>query len=464
MEENYLETLQDFCKVLKLLDKQSQRDQSQLDCVKKLRQILSNPSPPINEVIQTDVVSYLVGFLKCQDPLLLYESAWALTNLVSGTDTNPTNIVVESGAIPSLVALLQFENKKIRDQAVWALSNISANTVTQRDLILESGALPPIITLVRSVLHYPQQLDLLQLGVWTLSNLCRSKPSPDFGLIYPVFSCFSDVLEGSVDPDVIGNICWTLSDLTSTHLGRNALISTSCLPRLVETMHMPLPIYMHSFKIFGNLVSGSDAQTAAVLTTDFLQIASGHLSRSPANNLLKEICYTLSNISITSVDEVWNYNFIKTFFSYLDVKFLTIGVKTELMHALLNTIEKSNKFQIQTIVYTYNAIQRLSNILDMETDALIVDLTLSIINIILKKKTEYADLMEKNGGFDTIEDIISKGGEHSAKATRIRFRHFQTVMARRDLWKVLDGYHNELLPTVIIDLIVGFTYPSLVNP
>ena len=227
---------------------------------------------------------------------------------------------------------------------------------------------------------------------------------------------------------------------------------------------MPLPIYMHSFKIFGNLVSGSDAQTAAVLTTDFLQIASEHLSRSPANNLLKEICYTLSNISITSVDEVWNYNFIKTFFSYLDVKFLTIDVKTELMHALLNTIEKSNKFQIQTIVYTYNAIQRLSNILDMETDALIVDLTLSIINIILNKKTEYADLMEKNGGFDTIEDIISKGGEHSAKATRIRCRHFQTVMARRDLWKVLDGYHNELLPTVIIDLIVGFTYPSLVNP
>jgi len=462
MGGNYPETLQDVSAGIKTLDRTVQ-SQSLRDCVKKLRRILSGPSPPVDEVIQAGIVSYLVDCLKCQDSLVLFEATWSITNLVAGTDTAPTNMIVDKEGIPALVALLQCGNKEVRNQAMWALSNIAANTVAQRDSILESGALPPIVTLIQSALQEPCQLDLLQLGVWTLSNLCTSKPYPNFAFICPVFSCFADVLESSSDLDVVESVCWALSDLTSTHLGRTTLIATSCLPRLVEQLDMPSPIYRYAFKIFGNLVSGDDDQTAAVLATDFLRVADRHLNHSPEHNLLKEICFTLSNLSITSITEIWNYNFIKNLFRYLDLKSLRIDIKREILYALFNTIEKCNTIQIQTIVYTYNAIHLFSRILNRETDALLVDLTLSSINFILKHNLEYAELMEREGGFDVLQNIIGKVGVHSAKAFRIQNRHFQTVMARRSLRDILDAYQNELLPTVITDLIVSFTYPSMVQ-
>ncbi len=459
MGGNYPETLQDVYAGIKTLDRNVQ-SQSLRDCVKKLRRILSGPSPSVDDVIQTGIVSYLVDCLKCQDSLVLFEATWSITNLVAGTDTAPTNMIVDKGGIPPLVALLQCENTEVRNQAMWALSNIAANTAPHRDRILESGALPPIVTLIQSGLQEPCQVDLLQLGVWTLSNLCTSKPYPTFAFIYPVFSCFDDVLESSSDLDVVESICWALSDLTATHLGRRALIATSCLPRLVEKLDMPSPIYRYAFKIFGNLISGDDEQTAAVLATDFLRVADRHLNHSPDNNLLKEICFTLSNLSVTSITEIWNYNFIKNLFHYLDLKSLRIDIKREILYVLLNTIEKCTTRQIQTIV-TYNAIHLFSRILNRETDALLVDLTLSSINFILKHNLEYAELMEREGGFDVLQNIIGKVGVHSAKAFRIQNRHFQTVMERRSLRDILDSYQNELLPTVIIDLIVSFTYPSL---
>ncbi len=460
MGGNYPETLQDVYAGIKTLDRNVQ-SQSLRDCVKKLRRILSGPSPSVDDVIQTGIVSYLVDCLKCQDSLVLFEATWSITNLVAGTDTAPTNMIVDKGGIPPLVALLQCENTEVRNQAMWALSNIAANTAPHRDRILASGALPPIVTLIQSGLQEPCQVDLLQLGVWTLSNLCTSKPYPNFAFIYPVFSCFDDVLESSSDLDVVESICWALSDLTATHLGRRALIATSCLPRLVEKLDMPSPIYRYAFKIFGNLISGDDEQTDAVMATDFLRVANRHLNRSPDNNLLKEICFTLSNLSVTSITEIWNYNFIKNLFVFLDVKSLRIDIKREILYVLLNTIEKCTTNQIQTIVYTYNAIHLFSRILNRDTDALLVDLTLSSINSILQHNFEYSELMEKEGGFDVLQNIIGKVGVHSAKAFRIQERHFQTVMERRSLRNILDSYQNELLPTVIIDLIVSFTYPSL---
>jgi len=202
MGGNYPETLQDVYAGIKTLDRNVQ-SQSLRDCVKKLRRILSGPSPSVDDVIQTGIVSYLVDCLKCQDSLVLFEATWSITNLVAGTDTAPTNMIVDKGGIPPLVALLQCENTEVRNQAMWALSNIAANTAPHRDRILESGALPPIVTLIQSSLQEPCQVDLLQLGVWTLSNLCTSKPYPTFAFIYPVFSCFDDVLESSSDLDVV---------------------------------------------------------------------------------------------------------------------------------------------------------------------------------------------------------------------------------------------------------------------
>ncbi len=446
-------TLHEICEEIKTPD-----GGKRLYYVKKIRQLLSADTPPIDEIVQTGVIPCLIGFLKLRDIPLLFETSWVLTNLVSETNPHSTNMVVATGAVPNLMSLLHIDNEEVRNQAMWALSNIAANTGTHRDLILNAGALPAIVTMVRSAIQKPSRLSLLQLGSWTLGNLCKGEPPPPFELISPIFSCFSDILGVSDDAETIENIGWTLDELTSTHECRKALIKTSCLPRLLDKLALDPVIHVAVFRICGNLAGGSTAQTTAVLNSSFLQISAEILQRPPPNKLLKEICFVISNLAVTSVNEILNQDFLEHLVPYMDKTSLTISIKRELMHAVYNTIEKSNKAQLGNMSSTYSIIPRLCNILiSGEDDRIVVSLVLMAIENILSYEPDYSDVMELNGGFDRIESL--REGTHSAKANRIRSRHFQTTIVRRELRKILKDYCGQVLPIVLVDFIVSFAYP-----
>jgi len=63
--------------------------------------------------------------------------------------TDYTETILECGAVPRLKELITHGNREIQKEAAWTLSNIAAGTVEQIQAVIDSGAIPPLVNLVR---------------------------------------------------------------------------------------------------------------------------------------------------------------------------------------------------------------------------------------------------------------------------------------------------------------------------
>lgn len=267
--------------------------QEQTDALRSFRKMLSKEvNPPVQECIDIGAVPLFVSFLGREDSVeLQFEAAWALTNIAS---TDRTEVVVECGAIPHLVQLLMSANSDVREQSAWCLGNVAGDGASFRDVILQAGGLPP---LVQNVLM-PANLSLLRNCVWTLSNFCRGKPQPDINVIGAAFEPLGAIIKSCDDQSTIVDACWALSYLSD---GCNDRIERVVELDVVESLvHMlasgQTQAIVPALRTLGNIVSGEDHQTQAVVDGGALSVVVPLLNHSK-KNIRKESCWMLSNIA-----------------------------------------------------------------------------------------------------------------------------------------------------------------------
>ena len=250
-------TVFDIPALLHTLRDQSSDDAAILLAIRGFRRLLSvEKAPPAAEVLSCGALPLFVRLLEHHNDDVIFEAAWALTNVAS---TEHTAAVVECGAVPYLVRLLMAANENVREQSAWCLGNIAGDCPELRDIVLHAGAMDPVL---KNIQH-PSNKSLLGNMVWTLSNFCRGKPQPEMSLVQASLPHLLSIVQSNPNKDIVIDACWAFSYLCDGEDDRiQQVMDIGATKKLVEFLSdSSTALVAPALRTLGNFVSGNDQQT-----------------------------------------------------------------------------------------------------------------------------------------------------------------------------------------------------------
>ncbi|CAB3408343.1 unnamed protein product [Caenorhabditis bovis] len=386
-------------------------------CFESLRRSLSkNKNPPIDEVIKTGLVHALVQALALDNTKILYEAAWALTNIVSGTSAQ-TIAAVEAGATAPLVKLSIHDDPQIAEQALWAVANIAGDSAELRDFVINCHG-------IEALMHLMSKLDTLSVShvrtiAWTFSNMCRHK-NPHAPLeVLRVLSFGLTKLVQHKDQQVRQDACWAVSYLTDGPDEQIEIARQSgVLQEIMKFFRSEESLVAPALRTLGNVATGNDSLTQTVIDLGTLNEILPLFERTSTTSIVKECCWLVSNVIAGTqgqIQAVIDAGLIPVIVSVL--KSGDYKCQFEASWALSNLAQGGTAKQIFAMVEE-DAIPALCNLLSQSNPDMLNNALETIYTALLTVSATYPqrmdairDQIEECGGIDQLERLQESQSE-----------------------------------------------------
>jgi len=378
----------------------------QLAGTRAVRKLLSmRTSPPVQEVVDADVIPLLCSFLAMNDqPDLQFEAAWALTNIGS---SDLTSSIFDAGVVPLLVPLLVSNDAQLREQAAWCIGNIAGDCFSYRDAVLSApGAVDGLLL---NIVH-PSSQSMLRNVTWTVSNLCRgNKPKPSLDKLAPIVPVLRELVEKCDDEETLVDACWALSYISDGDNEKIDLVVDNGLCEfLVKLLQQDQEgkFVAPCLRTLGNVVTGSDHHTQTALEAGLLRVLPS-LLESSRSGTRKEAAWTCSNITAGTRSQIGAFLAMPGLPEAI-VEALRSGewsTQKEAAWAISNICNGGSSEHIQCIVERYKVISPICDLLNC-ADTRIISIMLNSIEAILKlNANEYVNLIEESDGLEKLESL-----------------------------------------------------------
>lgn len=279
--------------------------------VKRVRCLLSREAkPPIDAILETGILPTLINI--ANDPMtaensdLQFEVTWALTNIASGS-TAHVRTLLDHGVLDPAVKALKHGLLEHKSQATWLLSNIAGDCAEYRNQVIYHGesVLETMTVILENSEEKKVPVSLKRNFAFLVSNCLRGKPNVNnLEVELGALRVIDLLLSGSDnDNEVTIDACWGLSYYAQcTDDSEEKRISAMLQCGLLEKLH-PLvtggvkTIVLPCLRVLGNVCSGADHHTQAIVDMDYLSVISSVMHNDGLSSCLQECVFILSNIA-----------------------------------------------------------------------------------------------------------------------------------------------------------------------